>query len=132
MVLLGQTPNSVLERRWDREVTAVKSMGKQKRCPGRPAGILLRLRCQGPLSPTPPFSIDPSSLSEPRKGLTTCSGQDWNSPPGKEPSLKAGEMELALVLRKLGSLQLGGMPLVCFAQEPRPYVVPKPGCTLCA
>lgn len=92
----------------------------------RPAGILLRLWCQGPLkassplSPTPPFSIDPSSLSEPRKGLTTCSGQDWNSPPGKEPSLKAGEMELAVVVRKLGSLQLDGMPLVCFAQEPRP------------
>lgn len=55
----------------------------------RLAGILLRLWCQGllkascPLSHTPPFSIYPSSLSEPRRGLATCSGQDWNSPPGR-------------------------------------------------
>lgn len=82
----------------------------------RPAGILLQLWCQGslkassPLLPMPPFSIYPSSLSEPRKGLMTCSGQDWNSPLRKEPSLKTGEMELAMVVRKLGSLQLGGIP----------------------
>lgn len=34
VALLGQSPKSVQERRWDWEVTAVKSMGKQKRCPG--------------------------------------------------------------------------------------------------
>lgn len=83
MALLGQTPPpQVLEKRCDREVRVSGKLGEHRRCPwgiedGQATFYMVLESSKGfQCSVTaPPLQHLAPSLSEPRKGLTTCNGR---------------------------------------------------------